>query len=90
MTRFEYVAKSTSGAQRTSFLYAESATAAADILHRDGLVVLSISEAKKSGTGGAAQVLLPEISDGEGKKNSSGRGETAWAPVDAEAHGLSP
>ena len=46
MTRFEYVAKSTSGAQRTSFLYAESATAAADILHRDGLVVLSIREVK--------------------------------------------
>lgn len=46
MTRFEYVAKSTSGAQRNSFLYAESATAAADILHRDGLVVLSIREAK--------------------------------------------
>ena len=46
MTRFEYVAKSTSGAQRTSFLFAESATAAADILHRDGLVVLSIREVK--------------------------------------------
>jgi len=46
LTRFEYVAKSTSGAQRTSFLYAESATAAADILHRDGLVVLSIREVK--------------------------------------------
>ncbi|MCK4408892.1 MAG: type II secretion system F family protein [Candidatus Eisenbacteria sp.] len=46
MTRFEYVAKSTSGAQRTSSLYAESATAAADILHRDGLVVLSIREVK--------------------------------------------
>ncbi len=46
MTRFEYVAKSTSGAQRNSFLYAESATAAADILHRDGLVVLSIREAR--------------------------------------------
>jgi len=48
LTRFEYVAKSTSGAQRTSFLYAESATAAADILHRDGLVVLSIREMKAS------------------------------------------
>ncbi|MFH1689688.1 MAG: type II secretion system F family protein [Candidatus Eisenbacteria bacterium] len=48
MTRFEYVAKSTSGAERNSFLYAESATAAADILHRDGLVVLSIREAKGS------------------------------------------
>lgn len=46
MTRFEYVAKSTSGAQRSSFLYAESASAAADILHRDGLVVLSIREVK--------------------------------------------
>ncbi|MBN2566141.1 MAG: type II secretion system F family protein [Candidatus Eisenbacteria bacterium] len=46
MTRFEYVAKSTSGDQRSSFLYAESATAAADILHRDGLVVLSIREVK--------------------------------------------
>jgi len=46
LTRFEYVAKSTSGAQRSSFLYAESATAAADILHRDGLVVLSIREVK--------------------------------------------
>jgi type IV pilus assembly protein PilC len=46
LTRFEYVAKSTSGAQRTSFLYAESAAAAADILHRDGLVVLSIREVK--------------------------------------------
>lgn len=46
MTRFEYVAKSTSGAQRTSFLYAESAAAAADILHRDGLVVLSIREVR--------------------------------------------
>jgi type IV pilus assembly protein PilC len=49
VTRFEYVAKSTSGAQRNSFLYAESATAAADILHRDGLVVLSIREAKGVG-----------------------------------------
>lgn len=49
MTRFEYVAKSTSGSQRNSFLYAESATAAADILHRDGLVVLSIRESKSSG-----------------------------------------
>ncbi len=46
MTKFEYVAKSTSGDQRTSVLYAESAAAAADILHRDGLVVLSIREAK--------------------------------------------
>ena len=49
MSRYEYVAKSTSGAQRTSFLYAESATAAADILHRDGLVVLSIREVKGKG-----------------------------------------
>jgi type II secretory pathway component PulF len=47
LTRFEYVAKSTSGAQRSSFLYAESAAAAADILHRDGLVVLSIREMKR-------------------------------------------
>ncbi len=50
MTRFEYVAKSTAGAQRTSFLYAESATAAADVLHRDGLVVLSIREVKGQAT----------------------------------------
>jgi type IV pilus assembly protein PilC len=46
LTRFEYVAKSTSGARRNSFLYAESAAAAADILHRDGLVVLSIRAMK--------------------------------------------
>jgi type IV pilus assembly protein PilC len=55
LTRFEYVAKSTSGAQRTSFLYAESATAAADILHRDGLVVLSIREVKGPARGEKAE-----------------------------------
>jgi len=64
VSRFEYVAKSTSGAQRASFLYAESATAAADILHRDGLVVLSIREVKgaeKEKPKGASRVIFGHV-----------------------------
>jgi len=61
LSRFEYVAKSTSGTQRTSFLYAESATAAADILHRDGLVVLSIREVKAAAKEKGAQAPVRRI-----------------------------
>jgi type IV pilus assembly protein PilC len=42
--RFEYVAKSPGGMERSSAIHAESAEAAADLLHRDGLVVLSLRE----------------------------------------------
>ncbi|MBM3307350.1 MAG: type II secretion system F family protein [Candidatus Eisenbacteria bacterium] len=47
MARFEYEAKSTHGARTANVVYAESAEAAVDVLHRDGYVVLSIREAKE-------------------------------------------
>jgi len=49
VARFEYVAKDVSGAQTSSALHAESAEAVADLLHRDGFVVLSIREVKEDG-----------------------------------------
>lgn len=48
MPKFEYIAKSPLGEERSSALHAESAEAAADVLHRDGLVVLSIREVSES------------------------------------------
>lgn len=47
MARYEYEAKSTRGVRTTNVVYAESAEAAVDVLHRDGYVVLSIREAKE-------------------------------------------
>ncbi len=44
MAQFEYTAKNMSGARTTNVLAAESAQAAADILHARGLVVLSVRE----------------------------------------------
>jgi len=45
--QFEYVAKNMSGARTSNILSAESAQAAADILHARGLVVLSVREVGK-------------------------------------------
>ncbi len=47
MARYEYEAKSTRGVRTTNVVYAESAEAAVDVLHRDGYVVLSIREARE-------------------------------------------
>jgi type IV pilus assembly protein PilC len=47
VARFEYEAKSTRGVRSSSVVYAESAEAAVDVLHRDGYVVLSIREARE-------------------------------------------
>ncbi|MBD3368113.1 MAG: hypothetical protein GF405_08085 [Candidatus Eisenbacteria bacterium] len=44
MARYQYVAKTTAGIEKSDYVYAESAEAAADMLHRDGLVVLSIRQ----------------------------------------------
>ena len=44
MAQFEYVAKNMSGSRTSNILSAESAQAAADILHARGLVVLSVHE----------------------------------------------
>ena len=46
--KFEYIAKSPLGEERSAALHAESAEAAADVLHNDGLVVLSIREVRES------------------------------------------
>lgn len=46
MARYEYEAKSTRGTRTANVVYAESAEAAVDVLHRDGYVVLSIREVK--------------------------------------------
>lgn len=48
MPKFEYIAKSPLGEERAAAVHAESAEAAADVLHRDGLVVLSIREVSES------------------------------------------
>jgi type IV pilus assembly protein PilC len=47
VARYEYEAKSTRGVRTTNVVYAESAEAAVDVLHRDGYVVLSIREARE-------------------------------------------
>jgi type IV pilus assembly protein PilC len=47
VARYEYEAKSTRGVRTANVVYAESAEAAVDVLHRDGYVVLSIREAKE-------------------------------------------
>ncbi len=48
MARYQYIAKTTGGIEKSDFVYAESPEAAADMLHRDGLVVLSIRRAGES------------------------------------------
>lgn len=48
MPKFEYIAKNPLGEERSAALHAETAEAAADVLHRDGLVVLSIREVAES------------------------------------------
>ena len=55
MAKFQYVAKNTLGAETSDVLHAESAEAAADLLHRDGLVVLSIREVKEGVRGKLSQ-----------------------------------
>lgn len=67
MAKFQYVAKNTSGAETSDVMHAESAEAAADLLHRDGLIVLSIREVKESvrgKVGGGASFLAPPVSSG--------------------------
>jgi type IV pilus assembly protein PilC len=67
LAKFQYIAKNTLGAERSDVLHAESAEAAADLLHRDGLVVLSIREVKESVRGkltGGASLLSPPVSSG--------------------------
>ncbi len=44
MARFEYVAKNTAGNQRSDVVSAETMDAAVDVLHAEGLIVLSIRE----------------------------------------------
>ena len=48
MARYEFEAKSMHGARMTNVVYAESAEAAVDNLHREGYVVLSIREVRES------------------------------------------
>ncbi len=48
MGKYKYIAKDTLGIETTSVIHAESADAAVDFLHRDGLVVLSLREVKQS------------------------------------------
>ena len=50
MAKYKYIAKDTMGIETTSVIHAESAEAAVDYLHRDGLVVLSLREMKESVT----------------------------------------
>lgn len=67
MAKYQYIAKNTLGAERSDVLHAESAEAAADLLHRDGLVVLSIREVKESVRGRLTQgasLLSPPVSSG--------------------------
>lgn len=67
MAKFQYVAKNTLGGETSDILHAESAEAAADLLHRDGLVVLSIREVKESVRGkltGGASFLSAPVSSG--------------------------
>jgi type IV pilus assembly protein PilC len=47
VARYEYEAKSTRGVRTSNVVYAESAEAAVDVLHRDGYVVLSIREVRE-------------------------------------------
>jgi type IV pilus assembly protein PilC len=48
VAKYKYIAKNTLGVERTSVIHAESAEAAVDFLHKDGLVVLSLREMKES------------------------------------------
>jgi len=48
VARYQYIAKTTAGIEKSDFVYAESPEAAADMLHRDGLVVLSIRQVGES------------------------------------------
>ncbi len=67
MAKFQYVAKNMSGSETSDILHAESAEAAADLLHRDGLVVLSIREVRESvrvKVAGGASFLSPPVSSG--------------------------
>jgi type IV pilus assembly protein PilC len=48
VAKYKYIAKDTMGSETTSVIHAESAEAAVDYLHRDGLVVLSMREIKES------------------------------------------
>jgi type IV pilus assembly protein PilC len=67
LAKFQYVAKDTSGAETSNFLHAESAEAAADLLHRDGYIVLSIREVKEAVRGrvaGGASFLSPPVPSG--------------------------
>ncbi|MFH1502645.1 MAG: type II secretion system F family protein [Candidatus Eisenbacteria bacterium] len=48
MAKYKYIAKDTLGVETTSMLHAESAEAAVDFLHKDGLVVLSLREVRES------------------------------------------
>lgn len=48
MAKYKYIAKDTMGIETTSELHAESAEAAVDFLHKDGLIVLSMREVKQS------------------------------------------
>jgi len=48
VARYQYMAKTTGGVEKSDYVYAESPEAAADMLHRDGLVVLSIREVGES------------------------------------------
>jgi len=50
VAKYKYIAKDTMGIETTSVIHAESAEAAVDYLHRDGLVVLSLREIKESVT----------------------------------------
>lgn len=59
MARYEYIAKNTLGVETSSVLHAESPDAAADLLHRDGLVVLSIREVKESVRSRLSEAALP-------------------------------
>jgi type IV pilus assembly protein PilC len=59
VARYEYIAKNTLGVETSSVLHAESPDAAADLLHRDGLVVLSIREAKESVRTRLSEITLP-------------------------------
>ncbi|MBD3348548.1 MAG: type II secretion system F family protein [Candidatus Eisenbacteria bacterium] len=48
MAKYKYIAKDTMGVETTNVIHAESAEAAVDYLHRDGLVVLSMRESRDS------------------------------------------
>ena len=64
MPKFEYIAKSPLGEERSAAVHAESAEAAADVLHRDGLVVLSIREVSdqvRPKFSAASSLLAPRV-----------------------------